>query len=355
MNGTGDGDRRTSWRRSRGLRARALAAALALAGAGATAAEDAATPAPAGPPLLTFAWLSDLHLDVSRAGFIARALRYVRESVRPDFALFTGDDNAIPAPDNPARPEPEPVRRQRHFAAFLGEHLRLPAVVIPGDNWPHGFETVFGAVPYSFDAGGLHFLMLAPDRSWHGKGMEGLSVFNAGTWDWIRRDLEASRGRPTLVAIHEPVHPPTFLDAAPLRDLIDRSPHVVAVLQGHLHADLDFRPGGRAWLVAPALGPSPRPAFKRVRVHREGIELDTVEYRKAEDRFVVRDGRQWVAIPEALRAALARPEGGFVPLHRDAAPLHAHEDDPGLAARQGELMKNLWKAWRAGDSPSPPK
>jgi hypothetical protein len=342
-------------------RAAALALALALPAAAESGGPAPATPrpapdipAPAGPPLLTFAWLSDLHLDGSRAAFLAKALRHVRESVRPDFALFTGDDDAMAAPDDPARPEPEPVRRQRHFRSFLDEHLRLPAVVIPGDNWPQGFEQVFGAVPSSFDCAGIHLLLLAPDRTWHGKGMEGLSAYDPGTMDWIRHDLEAARGRPTLVAVHEPVHPPTFLDAPPLRDLLERHPGVVAVLQGHLHVDLDFRAGGRAFLVAPALGPTSRPAFKRVRVYREGIELDTVEYRAAEDRFAVRDGRQWVAIPDSLRAGLARPDGGFAPCRRDAVPLRPHVEDPGLADRQGELLNNIWKAWRTGDGrPSP--
>lgn len=291
-----------------------------------------------GKPLWAFTWASDMHLDASRQERIARAFRFIDRELKPDFVLLTGDNNAMAAEDDPNKPEPIGVRRQRFLKKWLGEHLKAPAVVLPGDNWPHGFERVFGPAQRSFDYGGLHFLLLAPDRSYHGKGLEGLSVFDERTWQWMRRDLEKNRDRPVVVALHEPIFPPTFLEAKRLRGLLDGYPNVIAVLQGHLHADMDLRADGRAYLVAPALGPRHPPGMKQVLVYRHALIVRTVEYDAAADRFRLVAKWQKIDVPENLRARLKRPPaGGFRQQNPDAVPPHAHRDAPELADRLGEL------------------
>jgi hypothetical protein len=305
-----------------------------------------------------------MHLDASRRDAVARALDRVDADLAPDLVLLTGDDCALADPPaDPAAPEPESLRRQRFLKAFLANHLRAPAVVIPGDNWPQDFERVFGPRQLSFDAAGLHVVMLSADRSCHAGGFEGLSVFDMATWDWLRRDLEAARGRPTLLAIHEPIHPPTFLDAAPLRDLLRKHPDVLAVLQGHLHVDLALQADGRAWLVAPSLGwavapprrraapsaestrsqdlPRPAPALKQVLVLPDAIRVRTFAYDAAAGRLAATGRETRVAIPVPLRAGLSRPAGGVTPERRDGPPPRPHVDDPTLAARANELLENL--------------
>ena len=201
-------------------------------------------------------------------------------------------------------------------------------MVLPGDNWPQGFERVFGPAQQSFDYGGLHFLLTAPDRSYHGKGLEGLSVFDERTWQWMRRDLEKNRDRPVVVALHEPIFPPTFLEATRLRGLLKDYPNVIAVLQGHLHADMDLRADGRAYLVAPALGPGHPPAMKHVLVYRHALIVRTVEYDATADGFRLVAKWQKIDVPERLRARLKRPPvGGFRKEQPDAVPPHAHRDD----------------------------
>jgi hypothetical protein len=152
-------------------------------------ADDVANAAPLG----SFAWVTDMHLDGSRLEYTAEAFRQLRTEWKPHFVLITGDNNAHPAAPGettPADPpglgglisdpaahrhlpalrmadEPESLgfRRQRFLRAFLDEHLQLPYAIIPGDNWPQDFDLVFGPKQYSFDWCGLHFLLLAPDRS----------------------------------------------------------------------------------------------------------------------------------------------------------------------------------------------
>ncbi len=305
-------------------------------------APPADAPATEGDPVLTFVWVSDMHLDASRRERVGRALRAAGEAFAPDFFLFTGDNNAVPVPPaKGAPPEPLPVRRQRYLKAFLADRLRVPAVVVPGDNWPGGFDRVFGPAQHSFDAAGFHVIVLAPDRTCHAQGAEGLSVFDAGTWAWLRKDLEANRGKPCILAIHEPVYPPAFLDAPALRELLRGHPNVLAVLQGHLHADLELRADGRAWFVAPALGPGALPAIKRVRIYPTAIRLQTFATDSETGRPASVGRPQTVSVPPALRKGLVRPAEGFAMGNRSCVPAHPHVDDPSLAARRGELSRNL--------------
>lgn len=304
--------------------------------------------------LWTFAWASDIHLDESRREFVARAFRHIDENLRPRFVLITGDNNAIPAADlGGASAEPVGVRRQRYFKDFLGQHLKTPSVVIPGDNWPEGFDQVFGARQFSFDFGGLHFLLLAPDRAFRGQGAEGLSTFDEATWAWIGDDLERGRRTPTLVVLHEPFVPVTFLDAPRLRQLVDRCPQVIGALQGHLHVDLEFRSGQRAWFVAPSLGKSKPPAFKLVEVHTDALILRTVEYDPATGRFATTPRRQRVRLdgPHLDRPSLpASPR--FAMENYRSLPPKPLVHDPALARRSFELFKAIGQSLTEGFLPS---
>ena len=147
-------------------------------------------------PLWRFAWISDMHISASTLQYTADSLYCVDTQWKPDFVLFTGDNNGHPAPVDPNVLESRDLRRQRFLKQFLAEHLKTPYVIIPGDNWPEEFDKVFGAKQYSFDRGGLHFVLLAPDRVWSLPKHEGLSVFDTATWDWIESDLQQARQRP---------------------------------------------------------------------------------------------------------------------------------------------------------------
>jgi hypothetical protein len=291
-------------------------------------------------PLWSFAWVSDMHMDGSRLDYIAKAFRYIDTVMKPHFVLFNGDNNAQPAPPkDPSKPEPLGERQQLFLKTFLHGHLKSPYVLITMDDWTEGFDKVFGPHQYSFDCGGLHFILLDPDRFYHGPGFEGLSVFDKRTWQWLEQDLERNRKLPTLVALHEPIYPATFLDAKPLRRLLNRYPNVVAVLQGHLHVDIERRREGRTYLVCPSLGVPPARSMKQVHVYPEGLVLRTVAYRQSDDRFEMTDRVQCIEIPKPLRDGLAAPTGPkFVQAHYSAVPAHPIVSDPSLAIRVGELI-----------------
>ncbi|MBN1943207.1 MAG: metallophosphoesterase [Phycisphaerae bacterium] len=310
----------------------------------ASRAEQAAAAAsqPAQPVLWRFAWVSDMHMNAQKLPYLTRAMRYIDAKLQPHFVMITGDNNYNPAPPaDPKKPESLGLRRQRFFKQFLQNHLKTPYVVIPGDDWPQDFDKVFGPKQYSFNCGGIHFLLLAPDRIYHGRNLEGLSVFEKPTWDWIRRDLKRNRERPTIVVIHEPIHPPTFLDAHSLRKLLAEYPNVFAVLQGHLHVNLEYHADGKTYLVAPSLAEPPTPGMKLVEITPAGLVVRTILYNKVKNKFEMQDRLQCIEIPPALRSRLTKPrKSGFVPAEYDSLPARPVVVDPALEKRKGELLKN---------------
>lgn len=286
-----------------------------------------------------------MHISAATLEHTAAAFRYVDTELKPDFVLFTGDNNGYPGPpDGADASESRGLRRQRFLKRFLEQHLKTPYVIIPGDNWPEAFDQVFGPKQFSFDRGGLHFLLLAPDRAWSLPKNEGLSVFDSSTWDWIEQDLNRNRERPTIVAIHEPVFPPTFLDAPRLRQTLARHPNVIAVLQGHLHVDMQLRADGKAYLVAPSLARPPQPGMKVVDVYPTGLRLRTVVYREPDNQFEMQARVQRIDVPAALQAMLAAPaDAPFTMKNYESLPASPLVEDPSLQGRSSELIKNAFK------------
>ncbi len=326
------------------------------------------------PPLFSFAWLTDMHLDGSNQNRMQQTLQWIRQELNPTFLLLTGDNSALVAP-GPGGTDPagRNLRRQQYLQHWLATHWNGPYAIIPGDNWPAGFERVFGPRQYRLDCGGLHLLMLAPDAIHHGAGLEGLSAFDPETLDWLRKDLETYRDYPTLVAIHEPIYPPSFVDAPVLRKLIQQFPQVIGILQGHLHIDMELRDGRQVYLVGPAVGPGQPPAFKQLWVYRHALILRTAELDQQSGQWRLGEKWQKIDIPQPLQKVLHPVElnrqneqggrgkdggsewaggrswpGREMPLQMVSfRPPRAVRDDPSLARRAGQLLEAirqfLWK------------
>jgi hypothetical protein len=312
------------------------------------AAEPAASPDWAkidAPPVFTFAWITDPHLNDRQMKHETNAMRFVNENLKPDFVLITGDNSYCMAPTRRAK-EPESIglRRQRFFAQYLKTHLDAPVVVIPGDNEPEDFDRVFGAKQYSFDYCGLHFVMLSPDRGYKGANTEGLSAMDQSTMDWFHRDLEQNRDKPSLFVIHEPICPPTFLDAKRVRAEIDSHPNVLASFQGHLHVDMETRRNGQAYFVSPALTTekSNPTAMKQVLVYPHIIVLRTIHCDRQSEQFRFADVWQKIDVPERYRAGIKRSGGSkFVQGNPSEVPPHPYVNDPKLGPRKTELFLTI--------------
>lgn len=291
-------------------------------------------------PLLTVAWLSDLHLGAA-AGSRERAetaFHLLRDGLKPDLTVITGDNAACEdglPPESAALSQG--ARRNMWMKLFLERELSLPYVIIPGDNWPWGFEDVFGSPVRSFDCRGFHFLFLATDAKSVKNDL--CAIFDQRTKSWVMEDLRRCARRPCLVFLHETVFPPMFLDAPWLEKVLTGMPQALALFSGHLHFDLEFARQGYTQFVCPALGPGHRPAFKLMKFYRECIVLCSYEWNGKTFAQV----RKWqrLAIPKALRPA---KDAGSQPAEMTDLRLlepYAKRADESLAGRAKEVEEGL--------------
>ncbi len=232
---------------------------LVLLGAGMSlrGSADLLADEPAASPRVRVGMLTDLHYaDKPPAG-----TRYYRETLtkleeaaqqfeqqRPQLVIELGD--LIDAADTVETELSYLKRIQRSMAALPGQkHYVL------GN---HCVETLtkqefLGEVGqersyYSFDAGGVHFVVLdacfRSDFVPYGRKNSRWDDANlpAAELDWLRSDLEAAAG-PVIVLIHQRLDVQNHYgvkNAADARKLLEQSGKVLAVFQGHSHKN-DYR------------------------------------------------------------------------------------------------------------------
>jgi len=284
-------------------------------------------------PRMRVGWVSDMHIGCAR-GWDKRAqdaFAFMRDVAKVDWVLITGDTNATCRKGK----EPEAVRRHLYTKDFLSTTLRLPYVMVPGDNWPQGYEEVFGTRNRSYDCLGFHFVLLGADIRARG-GNDACAVFTDETKRWIESDIAAHAGQPCFLVLHESVLPPCFLDA-PFITKIGRMPNVVAVLSGHLHLDLDFQEGAVRQLVCPGLGPSVIPAFKVMDFYDDKVILRNVELQAGTGTFEWVDKWQKIDIPPSLRRTNPQWNGAGACREAGAMPASAVVFDKSLLKRAPEI------------------
>ena len=291
-------------------------------------------------PLFRAVWFSDLHITSPESeALVKSAFNTARDVIKPDFAFITGDNCGIfhDLKDNRICPKGE--KCHLWLKEFMEEELVVPYCIIPGDNWPWGFEAVFGSFHYSFDLHGFHFLFTATDRQ---SNSEGCSVFEDDTWEWMKQDLTKNSTKPTLFVMHETIWPPTFLDAPQTEILLNANPHCLATLSGHLHLDLDLTHGSFRQFVAPSIGRSHRPAFKHLRFYKKLIVIESYEWNSNDNTFTQAEKWQKIDIPAELQKNLQKQESGFNPVNKSQLPPLPKELDASLKDRAGECSNNLF-------------
>lgn len=293
-------------------------------------------------PRFRMAWITDLHItNVTSRTLVTAACHAIRDDIKPNFTIVTGDNAGYYWDLSDAeKKEPVGVRRHRWLKRFLDSELAVPYVVVPGDNWPWDFEKIFGATHYSFDFGGWHFHFASTDNQ--AIGVEGCVTFSPASWEWMESDLANAVAKPTLFINHEPLWPPSFLDALPATQMIVRNPNVLAVLSGHLHLDLEFQRDGWRQFVAPAIGRSHRAGFKVVNFYPDALIIETYEWQESKQAFLPAAKWQQQPVPEKYRDALAGPAiAGFTPENRREMPPQAKYVDKTLGQRAKELNVNM--------------
>ncbi|MFM0214183.1 MULTISPECIES: phosphodiesterase [Paraburkholderia] len=215
---------------------------------------------------MLLAQISDLHIKrpgglayrrVDTAAYLARCVAALNALVpRPDAVIITGDlvDQGDP-------------QQYEHLKALLAP-LELPYFLLVGNHddraalraaFPDRAELHSGGefVHYAFDVGALRVIALDSLEP----GQSGGTLCDARL-AWLETQLDAARGKPTIVALH---HPPFAcgighmdelrLDpsaSARLATLIARYPNVERVICGHVHRPMFVRFGGTIASAVPA-------------------------------------------------------------------------------------------------------
>ncbi len=282
----------------------------------------------------TFAIFADLHLTAELRPAFERALDFVQQELRPKFVIFLGDNNGQTA-DPPTPGRPVDYDRAVIFRELLAQKLHLPYYALPGDNWARGWEQVFGSFHFAFDCGGVHFQFAGLDRD--ADQDDGLAVFADASLDWLLAGLKGAAGRPALLFLHEPIRPPTFLDAERLRLRLQAAPNLAAVCSGHLHIDLDIADGPIHHLTIASFGKVPGGPFRLVRVRDAGLKMENYReisgaYRRQEELFI--PWRAGTNLPAAAKGQISN----FVSL-----PPSPRTVDPELAKRDWEYLRQIWE------------
>lgn len=281
-------------------------------------------------PLFRIAWLSDMHIqDAAGVELHRKLLQHLVAATHPLALLVTGDSWGMP--------NQSPVERQRRFREFLRSVAPdTPAIVLPGDNWPQGFEEVFGPSKFAFTLGGFRFICAAVDVAGRANGC---SLYDEETLDWIEKEVSSAK-RLVIFLQHEPIEPPCTLDAPRVAAILDKSPNAFLALGGHLHLDLAFTRGHWQQWIAPSTGRSHRPACKVLTFYNDAVIAQDWEYQPQTKSWQPVSKFLRARVPKALRDLPEYPDG-FAPQDRTELPARAIRFDASLDARQQELTQRL--------------
>ena len=221
---------------------------------------------------MLIAQITDLHLGfgqkarpakdadvVGRDRLVAvlEAVRNLRE--RPALLLATGDLVESTSP------WAYPVLRDC-LEEVLGDTVRV-ALALGNHDHRAAFDATFGLAG---GAGGFHQYVVDTDPvrvvvldslrpGYHG------GAFCETRAGWLDAALEQGPARPTLLALHHPPMPsgiPWLSESADtpwircLQAVVERHPHVVQILCGHIHTPIQARFAGRSVSVGAAVAPA---------------------------------------------------------------------------------------------------
>lgn len=140
---------------------------------------------------------------------------------------------------------------------------------------------------YSFDVKGYHFVVLDADFLKDGTSYEPGNFRWTDTWipkveqEWLEGDLAKSKGRPTVVFVHQNLHDEKDVhgvkNAPEVRAILEASGDVIAVFQGHMHSGGLAKIAGIPYCTLRALVEGPglaNNAFAVVKLRGREVQFD---------------------------------------------------------------------------------
>lgn len=140
---------------------------------------------------------------------------------------------------------------------------------------------------YSFDVKGYHFVVLDADFLEDGTTYAAGNFRWTDSWipkeeqEWLKSDLAKSKGRPTIVFVHQNLHDEKDVhgvkNAPEVRSILEASGDVIAVFQGHMHSGGLVNVGGIPYCTLRAMVEGPElenNAFAVVNVRGRTVEFN---------------------------------------------------------------------------------
>jgi 3',5'-cyclic-AMP phosphodiesterase len=230
----------------------------------------------------TFVHLTDMHVRRKRKGHIgyARCIEHVNSLERQPAVVLMGGDGPFDGLYTEKSEFEDQISLYREisdglncpFYHCIGNHDVLGYSArrkVPVDDPDIGKKLIMDRLGmdrsyYSFDVNGWHFVMLDsifPVEADHGPSY--VPRLGEEQLQWLRADLGANRGKPTVAVIHiaafcnigqiegdtemPAMHSRVIQDGRQLREILERH-RVRAVLQGHMHIVEDYFYNG-VWYV----------------------------------------------------------------------------------------------------------
>ncbi len=250
---------------------------------------------------------SDFGWEIDTQKTLQRVIRAINAlDPAPDFAIIGGDLTSPDLIDRSQHPTPEAYEPSYQLLRETLASLNCPVHMLIGNHddriafhrvMQHDVPSPDAPHYFSFDHGGYHLIGLDTQEP----GKPGGYV-DAEQLNWLRDDLNAHRGEPTLAFMHH--HPwdvdVEWLDVQNLRNgddvvrLFRDHGDVRRMICGHVHLDKDIQRDGLIQLTSPSTcfqisktsqarktygGP---PGFRVVRV--QGHDLSTQVFYLHEDR-----------------------------------------------------------------------
>ena len=246
--------------------------------------------------LLSFVQISDIHLrpPADRSGWwlslepsrlLAAAVAQVAGLAGLDFVLFSGDllDRAEPAALDQFRALVAALPCP-HYVCVGNHDVAIPAR--PGRFDKASFAAALALPPrldYSLPVKPgfrLYVLDSVSDEDHHSPG-----TLHADQLDWLEAELDGHRDELGIVALHHPPLPGFApydfrfrpADGRHFSRILEKSPQIACVLNGHLHVPRRWSFHRRPFFSAPSLGGPPN-AMRQFTIRRDGERL-RLDYR----------------------------------------------------------------------------
>jgi 3',5'-cyclic AMP phosphodiesterase CpdA len=180
---------------------------------------------------------------------------FLNGTVKADFLIHTGDITDLGRLEDLRRAQKIMASLKRPFFALMGnDDMGEPQAEFEKHRGDSNFVKTFGALNTVFDYSGWRFILL--------------SAFPGDAdMEWLRRQLDGSAGRPTVLCTHPLVIADNLTQvmsayyggsllmarADEVEAMIREHPNVVAVLSGHCHCTFHWTRHGTEYFTTAAL------------------------------------------------------------------------------------------------------